>query len=401
MFIANDLLYVNENKKHLIYSSSYHKALFVNFKIYKNLKDKNNDYFTSDYLDKDTLEKLVRHGIIYDSYENYKKNNYYNSKFKYRNIDININTVYFHVTQRCNLNCSYCYNKENLNKPDMLTTECVKKIIDKLKDINVQHINFTGGEILLRRDIEEIVKYTYDKGISSDILTNGLLLDKRARLYKYINKFIISLDTLDEKNNERFGLNIKKLLNILNEIPDQYKNKIIIRSVVIGNSNDWIDVKNYIEQTLKMQHIKVPYIPNSRDEVKYIPDLKCFIEDEEDCSLSGSTCGASYKILAIDSDGTVYPCQTMVNKKYRITNILKENWTEELMSSSVVNLFQNRSVSSIPECDTCEIRYLCGGGCAAIAENLFGNMNENTMIFCEFQKKIAYNKLKNIVKKYG
>ncbi|HHU6750022.1 TPA: radical SAM protein [Staphylococcus pseudintermedius] len=72
-------------------------------------------------------------------------NNYYNSTFKFRNTDISINTVYFHVTQRCNLKCSYCYNKDNLNKDDMLKTDTVKSIIDKLVKINVKHINFTGG----------------------------------------------------------------------------------------------------------------------------------------------------------------------------------------------------------------------------------------------------------------
>ncbi|MTV21754.1 radical SAM/SPASM domain-containing protein [Staphylococcus delphini] len=401
MFIAEDLLFITVDSKYLIYSGSYHKALIVDSEIFANLHKRNCKYFSQKYLDKDILEKLIKHGMIFKYYTDYVINNYYNSTFKFRSTDISINTVYFHVTQRCNLKCSYCYNKDNLNKADMLKTDTVKSIIDKLVKINVKHINFTGGEILLRKDIEEIVKYTYEKGISIDILTNGLLLSKRKNLYKYVDKFIISLDTLISENNKRIGLEIDKLLSNLNNIPSEYKNKISIRSVVFKDSNDWIDVKNHIEKTLKMQHIKVPFIPNSQEEISYMPDMNCFVNDEDNCILSGATCGASYKILAIDSDGCVYPCQTMINKKFKLANILKENWIEELKNSLFVRRFQNRSVNTILECSTCNIRYMCGGGCSAIAENLYGDMSENSKIFCEFQKKVAYNKLKNVVKKYG
>lgn len=65
-------------------------------------------------------------------------------EYKIKDINVNINTVYFHVTQRCNLNCTYCYNKKNLNLSKELDTKNIIKILNKLKKINVEVVNFTG-----------------------------------------------------------------------------------------------------------------------------------------------------------------------------------------------------------------------------------------------------------------
>lgn len=84
--------------------------------------------------------------------------------------------VHFYLTRRCNLNCAYCHSRDNVKKD--ISTEEIKKIIDKLHSLGIRAIAFFGGEPTLRRDFCEILKYSVDKGIFSYFTTNGTLLNE-------------------------------------------------------------------------------------------------------------------------------------------------------------------------------------------------------------------------------
>ena len=58
---------------------------------------------------------LEKHKFIFKNKNEFDNNSYY-KKVDVANNRINIKVAYLHVTQRCNLNCDYCYNKKNLNK---------------------------------------------------------------------------------------------------------------------------------------------------------------------------------------------------------------------------------------------------------------------------------------------
>lgn len=125
----------------------------------------------------ENLKILKKNGVIIENEKEYKEKEY-----KIKDINVNINTVYFHVTQRCNLNCTYCYNKKNLNLSKELDTKNIIKILNKLKKINVEVVNFTGGEPLLRNDIEEILKEAKKLKFNVCLLTNGTLLNKHISI---------------------------------------------------------------------------------------------------------------------------------------------------------------------------------------------------------------------------
>lgn len=404
MKLSNDLLIVNKNQDYLIYNSEFNRALIINKQTYETLFNNQNEQIDSNklsFLSEKEINILIKNGVLIKSQQEYEENKYIEILNK-RDKEVGINVVYFHLTQRCNLKCTYCYNKNNLNKKDLLTTNEVKEILFNLAETGVKVINFTGGETLLRRDIEEVCKYAKSLNLHTEILSNGMLLNKRMGLLNYVDKFIISLDTLNEKNNLREGLNTPLLLRNLKNIPPEYRHKFSIRSVSSqNNENDWKEVKTYVKNVLGMEHILVPFIPNKIEEMAYIPDLNCFPLDNEDCTLNSSLCGASYKIIAIDSDGSIYPCQTLINTKFRITNIKETEWLQKLKNSTITSQFQNRTVLNIKGCESCSIKYLCGGGCSAISDNLFGDINVSNEVLCGLQRRIAMNKLENLLIKYA
>jgi MoaA/NifB/PqqE/SkfB family radical SAM enzyme len=90
--------------------------------------------------------------------------------------------IMFEVTQRCNNNCIYCYNvwKADINYPaGELSLPEIKTLWDRLTDdIIVQSVTLTGGEPLMRRDIEDIASYLLSKRIKLSLATNGTLVDE-------------------------------------------------------------------------------------------------------------------------------------------------------------------------------------------------------------------------------
>lgn len=103
----------------------------------------------------------------------------------------------FYSTHKCNLDCTYCTQKE----PDVFSDELpTDKTIDLLRIIRreTDSILFTGGEPLLRPDIEELVEAARSqiKFRSIMLVTNGTLLHKRERLFDLLSGLIVSLDSL-------------------------------------------------------------------------------------------------------------------------------------------------------------------------------------------------------------
>jgi cyclic pyranopterin phosphate synthase len=107
------------------------------------------------------------------------------------------------VTDRCNLRCAYCMPEEEyawLPRADILRFEEVARLVDAFVACGVDRVRLTGGEPLLRRDLEALVALLAEKrGIREVALTtNGLLLADQARVMKQagLTRVTVSLDTL-------------------------------------------------------------------------------------------------------------------------------------------------------------------------------------------------------------
>ncbi len=126
------------------------------------------------------------------------------------------------LTENCNIRCLYCMPdwscKDFQEDKSMLTTEEIIKISKLFSKFGIKKIRLTGGEPLLRRDIQEIIK-----GISKIsnieeicLTTNGLLLESKVEELKKngLNRVNISLDTTDEEEYKKLtrGGELKKVL---------------------------------------------------------------------------------------------------------------------------------------------------------------------------------------------
>jgi MoaA/NifB/PqqE/SkfB family radical SAM enzyme len=103
----------------------------------------------------------------------------------------------FYTTHKCNLECTYCTQKEPDVFSDELSTDRTIELF-RIMRRETDSILFTGGEPLLRADVEDLVHAAKRevKFRSVLLVTNGTLLHKRLRLFDCLDGLIVSLDAL-------------------------------------------------------------------------------------------------------------------------------------------------------------------------------------------------------------
>ena len=125
----------------------------------------------------------------------------------------NLRDLRISVTDRCNFRCGYCMPKEVFNKDypylphaSLLSFEEIVRIARQFVKLGVQKIRLTGGEPLLRKDIEGLIEQlaalrTLDgKPLDLTLTTNGALLARKAKALKAagLQRVTVSLDGLDD-----------------------------------------------------------------------------------------------------------------------------------------------------------------------------------------------------------
>jgi cyclic pyranopterin phosphate synthase len=151
------------------------------------------------------------------------------------------------VTDRCNLRCVYCMPEAGLPwipKPDILTFEEIEAIVRAAARVGVRSVRLTGGEPLIRRDLDRLVaKLAAIPGIVDIALsTNGLLLGQQAPALRAagLTRANISLDSLRE---DRFTAiarrpGLAKVLEGIDAAIEAGLSPIKINTVVMRGQND-------------------------------------------------------------------------------------------------------------------------------------------------------------------
>jgi cyclic pyranopterin phosphate synthase len=113
------------------------------------------------------------------------------------------------VTDRCNFRCTYCMPREVfgrdypfLLREQLLSFEEIARLARAFVDNGVEKIRLTGGEPLLRRDLERLVGMLAEiPGLDLTLTTNGALLPQKARALREagLRRVTVSLDSLDDE----------------------------------------------------------------------------------------------------------------------------------------------------------------------------------------------------------
>jgi len=314
--------------------------------------------------------------------------------------------VVIEVTSRCNLNCSFCFNKNsfarNRRKKIDLPEKKIKKIIDDAAKNSIEYIRFTGGEPLLRKDIFELLKYAKSKGFKEVRLnTNGTLVNSNniKRLEKYVDNVLVPLNSYcAEEDAKCTGMKdvFKKRINALKLLK---KSKIsVVRSGAIALPTNINHLEEIFEIVKKLNldswevYRPVPTpknkYPMSKGDIKILVDkLLGFKErglfvpianalpfcsyDQE--KISKVSLGAKYDDghcrVVVDARGYAKPSYFIDVDVGDPTNIMK-CWDNKFMRDL-------RSLKLTNEaCKGCDYLNKCKGGSRFAANLINGSYNE-------------------------
>ncbi len=274
--------------------------------------------------------------------------------------------VVIEVTDNCNLNCEFCFNKYSYNldkrqERKNLPLNVIKNIILQTKEMNVNFIRFTGGEPLLHPDFIEMVNFAKKVGFHVWLNTNGTLIDQKMGEFikKNIDNVLISFHGNSTPELEgvkvlRGGIvltneNIKKLEEYYKLYSDKYLLEFY-RPMNVANP----DLKFAIEEIFRLNLLygKGFKIANA------IP--LCLNE-----KLTLISCGGVYddgaNRMVVSTNGKIKPSYYSP-KTYGDIKSLYNAWNSEEWR-------QLRNLSNVPKkCEKCKLLLRCRGGSKAIAE---------------------------------
>ncbi|MCP1103355.1 radical SAM protein with 4Fe4S-binding SPASM domain [Aequitasia blattaphilus] len=307
-----------------------------------------------------------------------------------------IQSVYFSVTGKCNLNCSFCTMNSGPHvgtENDLTLQEIKEELIPKLRKLSLKKIVITGGEPLVRMDIEEVLSlFAAEFGREKIVFqTNGLLLSPEfiKRNFERIGilevsienlfdnpKLLARMETVFKAANESdvflslsYVIDQKSLLYVYKGIDLCHKYHAALTTRIVTLMGRAKEDKTAKELALsEYAHIKIQH-----EIISYLLK-KQYLEE----TLAGSyladlqpkqNCGAYGKILAIHPDGTTYMCGNFKDKKFSMGNIRQLSIEEiqvDLKNKKQAEKYQQIfRVDKNKGCIGCEYQYFCPGPCAA------------------------------------
>ena len=111
--------------------------------------------------------------------------------------------VFFNVTQRCNLHCSYCFGQYYSDAQELALPQ-IQTILSEFYNLGARRLGLGGGEPLLYHRIEDLIEFSANLGFSVGLNSNGILVPKYISALKQLDNLSISLDGASCETHDKY-----------------------------------------------------------------------------------------------------------------------------------------------------------------------------------------------------
>jgi len=321
---------------------------------------------------------------------------------------LTLSSVHLSLSDRCNLNCIYCYARERKEKDyPLLDFEMYCRIVDDILKIN-KDVTFTltGGEPLLNSDCLKIAEYIRNHGAKVFLLSNGILIDEGniERIASLFNLVTLSVDGPDDKvHSMTRGHNFDRVMDAVNLLERHGVEYTLSMTVTRNNIS-------FVEKMAAMFGSSLnfaPYFPVSGDSsllsisgIEYYEALKSaagvrplgYCESSLDRAMESRChkCAIGDGEFSISATGDVYPCQLLHSEEFFCGNVHDQSIGEIYRNSLVLDTCSRLDVDSVEGCRECPIKYICGGSCRARAFYESGDIASSSE-FCRYEQEAFYD----------
>lgn len=349
-----------------------------------------------------------------------------------------LNSIFLHLTNRCNLACLHCYAGNSLQRHIKdLPVSLVFRMLDELIDHGGTSVTLSGGEPLLHPDIKEILRHAGTR-LDISVLTNGTLIDREwAEFLADIGAYVqISVDGSCERIHDqiRGKGSFTKTIDGLNYLQmSGLENRINFSTTVMNQNLD--DLIRIIALARSFGVPLVRFLPlrrkgtaqstwqtvgsglSTKDYTRFYDDthrLHATIgtEIEISCGLSAFLLNMPEEFeeddiwcpvgrrLVIDVNGDAYPCVLLMEDEFRLGNAFDDSLSKIIQSDAMISVCQALAERrhKIKKCSVCNWRNLCQAGCMGQALDNKGTIWD-TDDFCDYRKKAykeAFDKILGI-----
>jgi len=323
---------------------------------------------------------------------------------KVPNTSLDILSAWLHLTDVCNLRCTYCYLPHIKSKMSFETGQEIVDSIFRSTEINGFKsllLKYAGGEPLLAFSILKKIQQYAEKvaaekniNLESVVLSNGTLLTQESIdfLKAHQVRLMISLDGLESAHNAQriYAGGKGTFSDVVKGIDLAQKNGLIpdISITITGNNADHLpDLMRWIlqrELPFSLNFYRECDLSSSHSELKLeeekvisgvLETYKIIENNLPAQSLLGAlmdranlsqphqhTCGVGQNYLVFDPTGQVFKCQ--MEQTRPLTTMLAKDPLQVIRQDQIG--IQNIPVSEKENCNKCNWRHTCAGGCPLV-----------------------------------
>jgi len=308
------------------------------------------------------------------------------------------------VTDRCNFRCTYCMPKsvydrdfKFLERTQLLSFDEINRLVGIFKDHGVEKVRITGGEPLLRKQLEKLLEMiSVSHNLDLTLTTNATLLKQKAStlLDAGLNRITVSLDSLDDhtfqimndmkvpvskvlegiEEADRVGFRPIKINMVVKQgVNDQHVVEMakyfkgtghIVRFIEfmdVGSTNGWQmshvvpskQLVSQINEVFPIEPVEPNYIGEVAERWKYLDGSGeiGFIS-----SVTQAFC-ASCTRARLSAEGSIYTC-LFATEGTDLRMLLRTGASDETISKVIGNLWQARAdnYSEIRTAETASLR---------------------------------------------
>lgn len=302
------------------------------------------------------------------------------------------------ITYRCNNDCAHCYNGRTRQFPEMCTSDW-KLVLDRLWDIGIPHVVFTGGEPTLREDLPELIAHAQQNGQITGLNTNGRRINSSAYLEKLVQAGLDHVQITLESHDSAIHDSMVSAPGAWKQTIQGIRNAIDSSLYVMTNTTMLQENSPGIQETLEfLAELGVPTVGlnaliysgrgkkvgtglpetdlqpiltiareitdrHNQRLIWYTPTEYCHF-DPMQLELGVKGCTAALYNMCIEPDGSVLPCQSYYRS---LGNFLKDPWDQIWNHPLSASLRDREYIAD--KCKECALLVECGGGCPLRAQD--------------------------------
>jgi len=175
-------------------------------------------------------------------------------------------SVCWQICTKCNLHCKYCLSSSGCNADYGLSTENAVKIINHLGELGINRLDFTGGEPLMRTDLEKLIDTSIKNNINTLVTTNTLLLnEENIKWLAKANLVQVSVDgSKDIHNAQRQSDVYDKTIENIKKLK-KAGCKIRLNSFIYNSNKGQVDFLLRLSKDLDLfSHLFIIFTPQGR-----------------------------------------------------------------------------------------------------------------------------------------